>query len=38
MTMMNGIMGRLSNRKWRAMLERFMFGGAGPGERNTVGA
>jgi hypothetical protein len=25
--MMNGIMGRLSNRKWRELLGRFLFGG-----------
>jgi hypothetical protein len=26
LTMMNGIMERLSNRKWRALLGRFLFG------------
>jgi hypothetical protein len=28
LTMMNGIMERLSNRKWRAMMGRFLFGGS----------
>ena len=26
LTMMNGMMGRLSNRKWRGLLKRYIFG------------
>ena len=37
LTMMNGIMERLSNRKWRAMLGRFLFGREEVGERSPTG-
>src|SRR3990170_5299516 len=36
LTMMNGMMERLSNRKWRAMLGGFLFGRTEGQERNTI--